>query len=228
MEPPKPPAYIRGLEGPVSSLESMGSEDFTWTGTDGELDVDDFTSRNGAIPISTLQCLIAGLIEGYRPKLNGDTSRKKTLGLLAFLESRSNRGNNRKPDEAMLIELGRRIYVQRLHLNWSLTKLEVKPLAREVIEEFSKFGLAEHPHNLDSAARRLVTAFKKNRDQYLVFGTLDPHEVAEHIDKIDRVFSALRSIGIRVSSAPLRNFHPGRLTSKRRERNTPQVEKAEN
>lgn len=215
-----PPKYLQSISAPISSLTSIGPDDFTWTGRDGKIAVDDFIRRNGAIPISTLQCLIAGLIEGYRPKLTEDTSRKKTLGFVAFLEGRSNRGNKCKPDEPMLVELGRRIYAERLHLDWSLEKLKMETIARDIIMEFAALGLVESPHNLKSSARRLVRRFNKDPDQYLIYGTLDAYEVAEYIDKVDRVFSALRSIGTRVSSEPLRSFHPGQLASTRRERDT--------
>ena len=198
------------MEGKSSSL-GINSEDCVWIGEDGRLDPIEVLHQKGFEQKSAFRLLIEAIVDA-NPGKEGVPTRGQRIDRAEalLLGQRPRPGVDRFDDDQVLREVAKRYFEQ--WREYPDREIEVAPIAKSVLNEFeirrhTKSQPAnEHPrrpleHDINSAVRRIVRKFNRDRDRLLASVTHDPRwDPPETYLHVLSVIDTLKRLGVNANS----------------------------
>jgi len=161
------PEYVRDDE---SSRLEINAEDCVWIGDDGTLDPIEVLRQKGFEQKNAFRLLIEAIVDANPREEDGPTRAQRIDRAEALLLGRPLRPGVDEFDDDEVLRLVAKRYFEQWH-EYSDREIEVAPIAKTILNEFD---LGSREHNINSAVRRIVRKFRRDRDRLLASVTHDP------------------------------------------------------
>jgi hypothetical protein len=206
------PPYLKGKSKSVRL--PLTAEDYVWIGDDGRLDPAEVLRQKGFEQKSAFRLLLEAIVDGNPSEQDGPTRAQRIDRAEALLLGRAQRPGVDQYDDDEVLRLVAKLYFEQW-VEYRDREIEVAPIAKSVLIEFElQRSTKSQPgnqrprrpleHDINSAVRRIVRKFKRDRDRLLASVTYEPRSDPPEIYlALLSIIDVLKRLGVKATSETL-------------------------